>query len=118
MISCKGKIIKHPNDLVEQNLTEHFLRFSGIDVDYFLVPNYLRDLELGSFSAHQKCLIYKIGFLTEYLRILYPDRSKDFIYQIVNYKHQVFVSKRNFTQYLTHWNKHRNQILNVSNVNR
>ena len=111
MINCRGHIIRDPQEVLRKNLTNEILEGAKVDVDYFLVPNYMLTREIKTFSMHQRCLMYKIGFLVEYLKVLHPEWSMENVYGLIFWKYQVFLSRRNMRQYYTHWKKNRKSLM-------
>lgn len=45
-------------------------------------------------TANQEKQIYKIGFLSEFLSLLYPDKNFKFICEILSDRYDVFLSRR------------------------
>lgn len=92
-----GYIFMKPEELssMPNHVAESF-KLNGISSDYlFYIPTEIivGDKKVEIKSDHLK-VIYKVGFLRKFYKLLFPDISYSKIYKIINNEWQVFKSER------------------------
>lgn len=81
-------VIRNPSEL---------LNFSSQDI--FNLKEMEKEKKI-SFSIPEKFkinsdkIIYKVGFLIDFLEILYPNENKSYYYKIINNKYSVYIGDR------------------------
>lgn len=112
MIKFGSKIlITDPNQLFDRQKLEYAKEQKVTDSLMFIVPDFLEKLSVGGFKTHQVHTMYKVGFLTEVTRHLFPNYSSKDVFSLIYIDHQLFLTDRTMRQNLTYWYKHRNKLL-------
>lgn len=56
------------------------------------------------YSENKEKTVYKVGFLVDFLKFIYPEKSLKEIYEIININYQVFINRRqmerNYKEYI------------------
>lgn len=107
----KKLLIINPHQLYDKESLEYAQFMHQTDSLKFIVPEQLESLVINDFKTHQIHMMYKVGFLTEVFRHLFPDyKSKD-VFSLLYIEHQLFLSERTMRQNLTYWYKYRDKLI-------
>lgn len=88
IIRRTGFLIDDVDDL--KKLSDQDFRNLQLEESYSGLDFHLKD----GLNNNRSKRIYKVGFLTSFLRLLYPDRSFSKIVNILNNRYDVFLSRR------------------------
>ncbi len=112
MIRFGDKIlITNPHQLYDRQKLAYAQKKHETDSLTFVVPDYLKKLDVNGFREHQIHTMYKVGFLTEVVRHLFPDYSSKDVFSLLYIEFQIFMTERTMRQNLTYWNRYREQLL-------
>lgn len=116
MIIYNGKKLWDPKELDSPQVLEEFREVVENDEDVFEIPMYLNILKISGMKLPVKLRVYKVGFLYESLRRVYPKLSYRQIFNIIFDKYQCHFGLRTLQNGLTDFRKYNNEFLkNVPN---
>lgn len=95
------------------NSVADFKSLENVDKEILIRNEQNNELHLeipDKFQTNKEKTVYKIGFLVEFLQFLYPEKTRNEIYDRLNSKYHIFITKRqmqrNYKEYLENKNYH------------